>query len=116
MPLALHSQSEKSDIHIVCTSVLLSSSNGTHEDIDAKDAKDNDGYKELLEKTNSYLKRNLGHRYKWIEFTKVAVKFSCTLSSGDPLDVDLLLSPFWENQHEFWRFLQTVHPAPKRSM
>ena len=37
-----------------------------------------------------------------------SVQFSYQVSRGVSIDVDLLVSPYWNNQHEFYNFLREV--------
>ena len=64
-----------------------------------------------LEKLHRFLSRALGHDYNYTGMTKRSVQFNYK----GQVDVDLLVSPYWEKQHDLYKFLQTV-PEENRSL
>ena len=66
------------------------------------------GFQALLEKMKSFLQRSLGGSYR---LTPHAVQFKY----DGKIDVDLLLSPYWSDPHQLYKFLGQV-PKVKRSM
>ena len=64
-----------------------------------------------VKKLHGFLSKSLGHDYNHKGTTKYSVNFVYKRQ----VEVDLLVSPYWENQHELYRFLQKV-PKEKRSM
>ena len=75
-----------------------------------------DGYGEILDKLNQYLSELLHDNYHFEDTSDVALKFRYTFPDGMTLDVDLLLSPFWENRERLLLFLQTITSPVKRLM
>ena len=78
-----------------------------------KDALD-EVYRTTLTKIERYLSRKLRPHYKFDEIRGVAIKFQHSIPGGGSLSVDLLLSPYFEEQEQFFRFLQTVQPPMER--
>lgn len=64
-----------------------------------------------LKKLHMFLTHTLGQDYIYIQMTARSVKFKYKRM----IDVDLLVSPYWSDQHELYRFLKTL-PENKRSM
>ena len=64
-----------------------------------------------IRKLHAFLGRALGHNYNYTGMTLRSVQF-CYKGM---VEVDLLVSPYWRDQHELYRFLQGV-PKEKRSM
>ena len=64
-----------------------------------------------IKKLHAFLSRELGHNYNYTIMTLCSVQF-CYKGM---VEVDLLVSPYWSDQHELYRFLQGV-PQNKRSM
>ena len=83
-------------------------------DLHYQDAVDNDGYENVLIKLNEYLKTALRANYTYEDHSKVALKFNYQVPEGGDVDVDLLLSPFWESQEHFFSDLANVSPPIKR--
>ena len=46
----------------------------------------------------------------------MAVKFRYLMDNGKTIDVDLLLSPYWDTLSEQLSAMRTVHPPLKRLM
>ena len=67
------------------------------------------GYQAWLEKLKHFLQQSLGRKFKLDKMTPHAVQFEY----GGKIDVDLLLSPYWSDQHQFYDFLGQV-PEAKR--
>ena len=69
------------------------------------------GYENTLEKLKVYMEKKLSHRhYSYKDTTKYGdgIKFSYK-----GLDVDLLLSPYWETRGEYYH---DIEPLYKRRM
>jgi hypothetical protein len=64
-----------------------------------------------IQKLHAFLTKALGHNYNFTGMTKRSVQFYYKRM----VEVDLLVSPYWSNQHELYRFLQGV-PKEKRNM
>lgn len=81
-----------------------------HAGITAQEIKTN-GYTSWLSKLEWFLKETLGRRLDRQSFTKTphAVQFKY----NGMIDVDLLLSPFWNDHYEVYDFLKSV-PEAKR--
>ena len=62
-----------------------------------------------LEKLDAFLATTFRYDYKKTNMTLRSVQFKFK----DTIDVDLLVSPYWSDQHELYRFLKQV-PAEKR--
>lgn len=56
-----------------------------------------------LRKLHSFLQKTLGDTYDFIKMTNRSVQF--TYKDKVEVDVDLLVSPFWNNKDEFYTFL-----------
>jgi hypothetical protein len=68
----------------------------------------------LQEKIEAYLSRELAPNYTHLGNTHVAVQFKYKLPEGGYLDVDLLLSPYWESQDSYYSDLAQIKPPIKR--
>ena len=56
-----------------------------------------------------FLKATFPENCLGMKLTSRSVQFRFTHpNTSIPLDVDLLVSPYWENEHEFYRFLRKV--------
>ena len=84
------------------------------EDDDGDDDEDTDYYSRLKKKINAYLSQALSPNYTYLGSTSVAVQFKYRLPEKGYLNVDLLLSPYWESQEQYWRDLAQIHPPIKR--
>lgn len=71
-------------------------------------------YDDLKRKINAYLTRELSPNYTYLGETSVAVQFKYRLPEKGYLDVDLLLSPYWESREHYWRDLAKIHPPLRR--
>ena len=68
-------------------------------------------YQQWLEQLDSFLSANFSRRdYRKTGMTKRSVQF---VFKGI-IEVDLLVSPYWTDQHEFYKFLQRIHPPKER--
>ena len=68
-----------------------------------------DGYSDLLEKLQDYMKEELSDDYTEEGRTHVAIKFRYKT-----IQVDLLLSPYWETMDSYLRDIRTIQPPFKR--
>ena len=75
-----------------------------------------DGYDDLQEKIKTFLERELVPNYTHLGDTKVAIQFRYTLPETGYLDVDLLLSPHWEDDESYYADLAQIKPPIKRLM
>ncbi len=80
-----------------------------------------DGYKNILDKIESYLSENLSYGYTFIDYhrfdkKKVALKFSCNIPDGGKIDIDLLLSPYWEKRESYYRDLRGIEDPKDRQL
>lgn len=76
-----------------------------------------DGYDEYFDKIDSYLKEQLrGIYFPEDERTNVAIKFAIKLPGASPIDVDLILSPYFTDQHDMLRSLMKVHKSERLKM
>ena len=57
-----------------------------------------------LKKLHAFLQKKEGYSFK--KMTKRSVQFRYK----DKVDVDLLVSPYWNNKHEFYSFLRDEVP------
>ena len=84
-------------------------------DLQYKAAVDNDGYEDVLMKLKEYLKMTLGDdNYTQEDQSKVALRFNYQVPEGGDVDVDLLLSPFWKSEDDFFNDLAHVIYPIKR--
>ncbi len=84
-----------------------------------------DGYKNILDKIKSYLSGNLGYGYTFIEYhcigykeigyKEVALKFRCNIPEGGKIEIDLLLSPYWE-QDSYYKDLRGIKDPKDRQL
>lgn len=77
-----------------------------HADINQYTVRDN-GYQAWLGKLQHFLQQSLGRKFKLDQLTPHAVQFQY----DGKIDVDLLLSPYWSNQHQLYNFLRQVPEA-----
>lgn len=77
-----------------------------HVDISQYKVREN-GFRAWLEKVKSFLQKSFGGSFK---VTPHAVQFEY----GGKIDVDLLLSPYWSDPHQLYKFLGQV-PQAERS-
>lgn len=80
-----------------------------HVDISQYKVREN-GFRAWLEKVKSFLQQSLGRNFKLEQLTPHAVQFEY----GGKIDVDLLLSPYWSDPHQLYKFLGQV-PQAERS-
>ena len=74
-----------------------------------------DGYDEHFDKIDSCLEEYLGDDYcPEDERTDVAIKFEIQLPRQSPIGVDLILSPYFSDQHDLLRSLRRVDDKSKR--
>lgn len=73
-----------------------------------------DPYRNLKDKIQAYLARELEPNYTFIGETAVAVKFKYRLPERGYLDVDLLLSPHWKSRESYFHDLAQIQPPLKR--
>ena len=68
-------------------------------------------FKPWLKKLHDFLQNTLGLRnYRFIRMTQRSVQFNYK----EKVDVDLLLSPYWNNKDEFYTFLLREVPSYQR--
>ena len=67
-------------------------------------------FKKWLEKLAQFLQTQFGHHYQMTHMTKRSVQFKFK----GTIDVDLLVSPYYESAHAFYKFLKTIHPPTAR--
>ncbi len=84
------------------------------EDPEDPDWDPQDPYRNLKDKIQAYLARELQTNYTFIGETAVAVKFKYRLPERGYLDVDLLLSPYWKSKESYFRDLAQIKPPLKR--
>ena len=72
------------------------------------------GYEELQEKIKSYLARELRPNYTYKGVTNVAIQFRYKLPEKGYLDVDLLLSPYWETTESYLADLAKIESPLER--
>ena len=58
-------------------------------------------FKPWLRKLHDFLQNTLGRNYRYIRMTQRSVQFNYK----EKVDVDLLVSPYWNNKDEFYTFL-----------
>ena len=75
-----------------------------------------EGYEAIKDKLKIYLAETLKSHYNYIKETPVAIQFHYQLSEGVGLDVDLLLSPYWDTEDQFFSDLMKICPPSKRLM
>ena len=75
-------------------------------DVNQYTVRDN-GYRAWLGKLQHFLQQSLGRKFKLDQLTPHAVQFEY----DGKIDVDLLLSPYWSDQHQFYDFLRQVPEA-----
>ena len=61
-----------------------------------------------LTKLDRFLQAHLGQSYKKTHMTKRSVQFEYR-----GIEVDLLVSPYYASQHDFYQFLKTIHPSER---
>lgn len=72
------------------------------------------GYEDYLDDIKSYLEEKPNIQFKGQ--TKVAINFNYKLCEGGDLDIDLLLSPYWESKEALYADLEFIQPPIKRLM
>ena len=75
------------------------------------------GYSYYLEPLDTFLRNNLGRSYVQTEKERRALikGRSIQFTYRGQIEVDLLVSPNWKDQHELYRFLKDVRPVGDRS-
>ena len=68
----------------------------------------------LKKKINAYLSQALSPNYTYLGSTSVTVQFKYRLPEKGYLNVDLMLSPYWESREQYWRDLAQIHPTIQR--
>ena len=81
--------------------------------IDIKDAIE-DGYEEYFDDIGDYLEDKLQGQYTFEDTTNVAIKFSIQPPGQSSIDIDLILSPYFSDHHEYLRALKDVQPPLMR--
>ena len=84
-------------------------------EINHKDAAEN-GYDDTLKKVKEFLEKNLAPYYTFENTTEVAIKFKYEHPDVGSLDVDLLLSPFFETKEAFFCGLLDIDDPLTRLM
>ena len=65
-----------------------------------------DGYGEIQDKLEEYLEKQLFPHYTYCGRTHVAIQFTYK-----QLEIDLLLSPYWETKAEYYQAMRVI-PDP----
>jgi hypothetical protein len=75
------------------------------------------GYSYYLTQLDTFLQEKLGRAYVQTEKEKQALVKgrSIQFTYGGKIEVDLLVSPNWKDQHELYQFLKDVWPIGDRS-
>ena len=75
------------------------------------------GYSYYLKHLDTFLRQYLGESYVQTEKEKRALAKgrSIQFTYRGKIEVDLLVSPNWKDQHELYRFLNDIRPVEKRS-
>ena len=68
------------------------------------------GYERWLTKLHLFLEETIPEKYHHSKTTPHAVQF---VYKGR-IDVDLLVSPFWQSPEDLYRFLKSVRPKKKQ--
>ena len=69
--------------------------------------------KNQLKDLHEFLEKRFPNKYKHQCTTKHAVQFEFT-EKGITVEVDLLLSAYWDNPQELYTFLRTVSPEKRK--
>ena len=90
--------------------------NSVHAGVKAEKIK-SEGYSYYLEPLDIFLRDNLGKSYVQTEKERKALTKgrSIQFTYRGQIEVDLLVSPNWKDQHELYRFLLDVRPVGDRS-
>ena len=73
-----------------------------------------DGYEDYFDDIGKYLEDKLQGQYTFEDTTNVAIKFSIQPPGQKSIDIDLILSPYFADHHEYLRALKRVQPPPMR--
>lgn len=73
-----------------------------------------DGYKDYFDDMGEYLEDKLQGQYTFEDTTNVAIKFSIQPPGQNSIDIDLILSPYFADHHEYLRELKRVQPPAMR--
>ena len=75
------------------------------------------GYSYYLKPLDTFLREKLGRSYVQTEKERRALikGRSIQFTYRGQIEVDLLVSPNWKDQHELYRFLKDVRPVEDRS-
>ena len=84
--------------------------------INYTEAVENEGFSDTLNRIDRYFSQTFASKYTLQEVSAVAVKFRYLMDNGKTIDVDLLLSPYWDTLSEQLSAMRTVHPPLKRLM
>ena len=68
-----------------------------------------EGYGEWLDYLKTFIETHFGE-----VVTKTKGERSIQFRFNDVIDVDLLVSPYWEDQHELYRFLNGIRGRKKQ--
>ena len=66
------------------------------------------GYGETLKKLKIYMEKELSSHYSYSGTTTVALQFKY-----EGMDVDLLLSPYWETRREYYHDLAQIESCKR---
>ena len=73
-----------------------------------------DGYEDYFEEMDEYLEDKLKDQYTYEDDTNVAVKFKVQPPGECSIDIDLILSPYFDSHEEYLSALTRVEPPPER--
>lgn len=75
------------------------------------------GYRHYLEPLDTFLQEKLGTLYVQTEKEKEALVTGCSIqfTYKGHIEVDILVSPNWKDQHELYKFLKDVRPVGDRN-
>ena len=81
-----------------------------HVDITKEEILEKDhGFERWLKPLVDFVKKNFEHDYDRIRTTKLSVKFRLK----DIIDVNLLVSPYWESKSDFYNFLKSIDKSDR---
>ena len=76
-------------------------------DISGQQVYESNGFEQWIVQLKSFVEKQLGISCKKLGYNHRSVQFVID-RGGIPLEVDLLLSPYWSSPFEFYSFLVTV--------
>lgn len=82
-------------------------------DISGQEVYDSNGFEQWIIQLRSFVEKQLGIRCKARGYNHRSVQFVVD-RNGLPLEVDLLVSPYWNSPDEFYRFLGTVQKKQRK--